>query len=293
MRGQKLSGAGGRFNLGAAGAGAALAALLAATPLLAQRSSVFLPNDVATFEFPLASPRTSAMVGRVVYVSRGETRFGKEWEAEPALGEVWPMLALARGRVPLTLHLGTVVYGRFSLGDASSAMISNDWHVNLLLTADFRKLRLALEGYHESSHLGDEYRDRFPRPRINWSREIVGLWARYQVGRAQLHGNVSYAVIDAMDGIGRGAVALAAEHYGKRGAILGGTAQTILALHADAQEYTDWKVTWSGRAGIRLADPVGRRGFAFLFTWLDGMSPQRQFYLDRTRYAGVEVRFDM
>ncbi len=289
---QKLRHRGTGFNHRALSALALGLAFLVPVRAAAQRSSVFLPGDVQTFEFPLASPRTSAMVGRVIHVSRGESRFGSEWEAEPALGEVWPLFAMARGKVPLTLHLGTVVYGRFSLGDQASAMISNDWHINLLLTADFPKLRLALEGYHESSHLGDEYRDRFPGPRVNWSREIVGLWARYQIGRAQLHGNVSYAAIDAMD-LGRGAVVLAAEHYGKRGAILGGTAQSILALHADAQAYTDWAITWSGRAGIRLMDPIGRRGFAFLFTFLDGYSNQRQFFLAKSRYAGIEVRFDM
>jgi hypothetical protein len=292
MRSQKLRHRGTGFNRRLPAALALVLAFQGPATAAAQRSSVFLPGDVQTFEFPLASPRTSAIVGRVIHVGHGESQFGAEWEAEPALGEVWPLLAMGRGKVPLTLHLGSIVYGRFSLGDPSSAMISNDWHVNLILTADFRKLRLALEGYHESSHLGDEYRDRFPGPRVNWSREIVGLWARYQIGRAQLHGNVSYAAIDATD-VGRGAIVLAAEHYGKRGAILGGTAQTILALHADAQAYTDWEVTWSGRAGIRLADPIGRRGFAFLLTFLDGFSNQRQFFLAKSRYAGIEVRFDM
>ena len=35
------------------------------------------------------------------------------------------------------------------------------------------------------------------------------------------------------------------------------------------------------------------RAFALLLNYLDGMSPQRQFYLSRTRYAGIEVRFDL
>lgn len=292
MRAQKLSGRGTGFNRHALVTLGLFLVCQGAPPAAAQGTSIFLPGDVQTFEFPLASPRTSAMVGRVIYVSRGESKFGAEWEGEPALGEIWPLLALGRGKVPLTLHLGTVVYGRFSLGDQASALISNDWHVNLLLTADFRKLRLALEAYHESSHLGDEYRDRFPGPRVNWSREILGVWARYQIGRAQVSGNVSYAAIDAAD-VGPGAAVIAAEHYGKRGAILGGTAQTILAVHAEAQEYTNWGVTWSGRAGIRLMDPIGRRGFAFLLTYMDGYSNQRQFFREKSRYAGVEVRFDM
>ncbi len=263
-----------------------------ATPAAAQARSIPLPNDAAPFEFPLASSRTSAMVGRVFYASRGESKFGAEAEAEAGLGELWPILAVHRGRVPLTLHLGVEVYGRFSLGDQASALISNDWHVNAILTADFRRLRLALEAYHESSHLGDEYRDRFPGPRVNWSREIVGAWASYRTGLVKLHANASYAAIDAAD-VGRGALSLAADYQGKPGGLLGGSARTILALNADAQEYTDWKVTWSGRAGFRFADPQGRRGFALLLTWLDGFSSQRQFYNQKSRYYGVEVRFDL
>ncbi len=263
-----------------------------AAPATAQGRSIPLPNDIVPFEFPLASSRTSAMVGRVFYAGKGDSKFGAEAEAEAGLGEIWPILAVQRGRVPLTLHMGVEVYGRFSLGDRASALISNDWNVNAILTADFRRVRLALEAYHESSHLGDEYRDRFPGPRVNWSREIVGLWASYRAGLVKLHANASYAAIDAMD-LKRGALSAAADYQGKPGGLLGGSARTILAVNADAQGYTDWKVTWSGRAGFRFADPQGRRGFALLFTWLDGMSPQRQFYLEKARYYGVEVRFDL
>ncbi len=262
------------------------------SPLTSQ-SSILLPNHVPTFEFPLASARASALVGRVIHVSRGESQFGSEWEGEAGLGEIWPLLALGRGRVPLTLHLGTEVYGRFSLADAASALISNDWHVNLVLTADVSRWRLALEGYHESSHLGDEYSDRFPGSRVNWSREIVGLWATRTTGPLSMSVNASYAVIDALD-LGPAALALGVDYVGKRGSVFGGgSAQAVLALHADMQEYTDWEVTLAGRAGIRFSDPTRRRGFAVLLTYLDGMSPQRQFYLEKSRYLGVEVRFDL
>jgi hypothetical protein len=258
----------------------------------AQGSSVFLPNAIRQFEFPFASPRASAMVGRVMHVSTNESQFGREWEAEAGLGEMWPILAVARGKTPVTLHFGAEAYGRFSLGDAASALISNDWNVNLILTADFRALRLGLEAYHESSHLGDEYRDRFPGPRVNWSREIVGLWSSYRVGLVTLHANASYAPISALDVPG-GAIAVAVDHLGKRGGVLGGSAQSVLALHADAQEYSDWRVSWSGRAGVRFADPVGRRGFALLLSFYDGYSNQKQFFNRISRHVGMEVRFDL
>ena len=264
-----------------------------ALPAAAQARSIPLPNDIAPFEFPLASARTTAMVGRVFYASRGESKFGAEAEAEAGLGEMWPILAVHRGKVPVTLHMGAEVYGRFSLGDAASALISNDWHVNAILTADFKRLRLAAEAYHESSHLGDEYSDRYPeQPRVNWSREIIGLWASYRAGLLKLHANASYAGIDAIN-VGRGAFSAAVDYRGKPGGILGGSAGTVWAVNADAQEYNNWKVTWSGRAGARFADPQGRRGIALLLTFLDGYSSQRQFFREKSRYYGVEVRFDL
>ncbi len=243
-------------------------AIAGAGPAAAQAERVIFPDAARRFEFPLASPRASAMVGRIIHVSRGESAFGAEWEAEPALGEVWPLLAIARGKVPVTLHLGTEVYGRFSLADKSSALISSDWQVNAVITVDAGRWRLGFEGYHESSHLGDE------------------------LGDVQLRGNVSYAAIDAVN-VGRGGGALAVDYIGHRGGLLGKWLEPVLAGYAEAQEYTDWTVTWSGRAGVRLPDADGRRAFALLLNFLDGMSPQRQFYNKRTRYAGIEVRFDL
>ena len=289
---QKLRPRRARFNRPAITAAAVALLAFQATGAAAQGSSVFLPNNIRQFEFPFASPRASAMVGRVMYVSTNESQFGGEWEAEAGLGEMWPLLAVSRGRNPVTLHFGAEAYGRFSLGDAASALISNDWNANLILTADFRRLRLGLEAYHESSHLGDEYQERYPGSRVNWSREIVGLWSSYRAGLVTVHANASYAPISALDVPG-GAVALAIDHLGKRGGVMGGSAQSVLALHADAQAYTDWRVSWSGRAGVRLADPVGRRGFALLLNWYDGYSNQRQFFNRISRYVGVEVRFDL
>jgi hypothetical protein len=285
------------FNrLAVPGPSLALALALAGaspTPAAAQAERVIFPDAARRFEYPLASPRASAMVGRIIRVGRGESAFGAEWEAEPALGEIWPLLSLSRGRAPVTLHLGTEVYGRFSLADKSNALISNDWNVNAVLTVDGRHWHWAVEGYHESSHLGDEYHQRFPLvSRVNWSREILGLWAGYVAGDVQLRANVSYAAIDAVN-VGRGGAALAVDYIGHRGGFLGKYLQPVLAGWADAQEYSGWHVTWSGRAGVRLPDADERRAFALLLNFLDGVSPQRQFYLSRTRYAGIEVRFDL
>lgn len=271
-----------------------LLAVLAAIPAGPARAqgSWILPNDVPSFELPLASPRTSAIVGRIISVTRADSRFGPEWEAEPALGEILPFIVFSRGSLPIVMHLGAEVYGRYSLADQSSAHISSDWHVNLITTAELRRWRFALEAYHESSHLGDEYRDRFNLPRQNWSRGIVGLWIGYVTGGLELRANGSYAALDRLE-LSRGALLLAADYRGRSRRLAGAPVQAILAVQADAQAYTDWRPTYSGRAGFRFAETRAARGFALLFTFLSGQSTQRQFFYRTSRYVGFELRFDL
>ena len=65
-----------------------------AGPLAAQ-GRVF--PDVPSFERPEASPRVHGIAGRIISARRGDSRFGSEAEAEVALGENFPVVALRRG----------------------------------------------------------------------------------------------------------------------------------------------------------------------------------------------------
>src|SRR5438876_6923181 len=131
---------------------------------------------VPSFELPEASPRVHGLVGRLISARRGDSQFGREAEAEVGLGENFPVLALRRGSRPITLGFGSQVYGRFSLGDSKSALISNDWVVSINTTARLPRWTLTLELMHESSHLGDEYSDRFNAKRLDWTREVATGW---------------------------------------------------------------------------------------------------------------------
>ena len=108
--------------------------LLAVPPVRAAAQDRIFPN-VHSFELPEASPRVHGLVGRIFSARRGDSQFGREAEAEVAVGENFPVIALRRGERPVTLGFGTQVYGRFSLGDRKSALISNDWVVGLNTTA--------------------------------------------------------------------------------------------------------------------------------------------------------------
>ena len=59
--------------------------LTAGTATSALGQGPFFP-DVTPFEYPLASPRVSGIVGRLLDLSRGDSRYGSEREAEAGIG---------------------------------------------------------------------------------------------------------------------------------------------------------------------------------------------------------------
>jgi hypothetical protein len=269
---------------------AALVGCLAHRAAAQQR---FFPQ-VVSFELPEASPRVHGLAGRLLSARHGDSRFGQEAEAEVALGENFPVLALRGGDRPITLGFGSQVYARFSLTDARSAMISNDWVVGLNTTAVRGRWALTLELYHESSHLGDEYRDRFGAERLDWSREVAVGWASYRSGVWRLTSSFSYVLLDEL-GLERPGASLAADFYGRAiGAFLGASVRPIGGVYVDGNAATNWRVSSSAKVGFTLGSPSGLgRDVGIALIAHDGLSTQRQFFREKSRYLGVELRFDL
>ena len=270
---------------------AVVAVCLTPVAPLAAQSRIF--PDVPSFELPQASPRVHGLVGRLLSVGRGDSDFGAEPEAEVALGENLPVLALRRGDRPVSLGFGTQVYGRFSLGDRKSALISNDWVVGLNTTADLGAWTLTGELYHESSHLGDEYGDRFNADRLDWTREVASAWVSYGPGAFRVSGNLSYVLIDELD-LDRAGVALAVDYRGRPlGTVLGGAARIVSGLFFGGEAATNWRISSSAKLGVALASPSTRREIGISLIAHDGLSTQRQFFRRESRYLGAELRFDL
>jgi hypothetical protein len=247
--------------------------------------------DVPSFERPEASPRVHGIAGRVISARRGESRFGNEAEAEVALGENFPLLALRRGERPITLGLGSQVYARFSLTDGRDALISNDWVVGLNGTASLGAWAVTMELYHESSHLGDEYEDRFDAKRLDWTREVLVGWASYTTGVWRFTGSASYAIRDEL-GLKRPGGSLALDFRPPRRGD-GGAVRPVGGVYLDANAATSWRVSGSLKAGIVLRGGPGGREIGLALIAHDGLSTQRQFFRQESRYLGMEVRFDL
>ncbi|HKT59596.1 MAG TPA: DUF1207 domain-containing protein [Gemmatimonadales bacterium] len=266
--------------------------LLLSAPIRAAAQARIFP-DVQSFELPEASPRVHGLVGRIFSARRGDSDFGPEPEAEVAVGENFPVLALRRGERPVTLGFGTQVYGRFSLGDRKSALISNDWVVGINTTAVLGAWTVTGEVYHESSHLGDEYSERFSATRLDWTREVAAAWLTYGRGPVRITGNLSYVLIDEL-GLKRPGAALAADYEGRPfGHFFGGPVRPVGGIFFQGEAATDWRISTSAKLGIAVSRPGGRREIGLALIAHDGLSTQRQFFRHESRYIGGELRFDL
>jgi Protein of unknown function (DUF1207) len=269
----------------------ALALVLAHPPGAPAQQRLF--PQVPSFELPEASPRVHGLVGRLLAARRGDSRFGREGEAEVALGENIPLLALRRGPRPITLGFGSQVYARFSITDPKSALISNDWVVGFNGTAVLDAWSLTLELYHESSHLGDEYEDHFNATRLDWTREVAVGWASYSTGPWRLTGSFSYTLVDQL-GLERPGSSVGVDYRTKSaGRFLGSTVRPVAGVFFDANAATAWRVSSSAKAGVAFETGPGGKEIGFALIGHTGLSTQRQFYREESRYIGVEVRFDL
>lgn len=265
----------------------ALAALVlaAAGPLAAQ---IRLFPAVTRFEYPIGGIRSTGIVGRVVSEHQSVTRFGPEREADVLVGTNVPVLGFDRaGRsfLGLTMRVG----GRFSLDDPKSSLLGNDWVVGIHGVVDRGPWRFAAEIYHESSHLGDEYAERFQARRIDWTREVGGLWVRRMAGNLEITAMGGMTLIDELP-LRRGVLGLGAGYRGRVGTWLGAGIRPYAGVYGESAEYAGWKVTTTARAGMELETGGRRLGLGAVF--LNGLSSQRQFYDRRSRSIGFELRFD-
>jgi hypothetical protein len=247
--------------------------------------------SVRSFELPEASPRVHGLVGRVISARRGDSRFGQEQEGEVVLGENFPLVSLRGGRRPIVLGFGSQVYGRFSLTDPKSALISTDWVVGFNTTAAFTPWALTLEVYHESSHLGDEYGDRFPADRLDWTREVLTGWASYVAGVWRFTAGASYVLDDQLRLPAPGG-ALGLDFHGRSRRALAGQVRPIGGLFLEADAATRWRVSTSAKLGVAFATS-NSHDLSLSVIAHDGLSTQRQFFRQESQYIGMELRFDL
>jgi uncharacterized protein DUF1207 len=246
---------------------------------------------VRSFELPEASPRVHGLVARFLVARRGDSRFGQEHEGEVVLGENFPLVTLKGGHHPLILGIGSQVYGRFSLTDPKSALISTDWVVGINTTAVLQPWTLTLEVYHESSHLGDEYGDRFPADRLDWTREVLAAWASYNIGVWRVTAGGSYVLDDQLR-LPAPAGSLGVDFHGRSRGLMAGQVRPVGGIFLEAEQATRWRVSSSAKLGVAFGTRESH-DISLAIIAHDGLSTQRQFFRQESQYVGLELRFDL
>lgn len=253
--------------------------------------SRFFP-DVPAFDLPLAAPRAAGFAGRVLDLSRGESRFGAELEGDVSIGERIPVLALKRSPRPLTLSFGVEVYGRFSLDDPKTSMISTDWTVGFDLHATRNAWELALQLYHESSHLGDEYIKTFQANRIDWTRAILGGWVGFRPGNWRIMVGGSRVLQDELN-LPPWLAAAGVDYRGPGFTLLGQRLVPVAGLFFDGASATEWRISSNAKLGLSISGAKPGRELRFSLIRHDGLSIQRQFFRNESRYFGMELEFQL
>jgi hypothetical protein len=269
----------------------ACVAVLVLIPNRGKAQARFFP-DVASFEFPLASPRLAGFAGRIIDERFGDDQFGAERKADVSIGEDFPIFALRKGPQPITLGFGVEVSGRFSLQDSKSAMISNDWMVGINTHFDISPWELDVQLYHESSHLGDEYADTFGAERIDWTREVFALWVGYRTGAFRLMGSTGSVLKDEL-ALPRWIASVGLDFRGNGFTLFGQRAYPIAGVFTEAASATVWRLSHSAKFG--LAFPGAREGKELRLSIVghDGLSTQRQFFRHPSRYIGMEIELQL
>lgn len=260
-------------------------------PLTAVGQNRLLP-DIATFSYPLASPQVEGLVGRVVQTSVADNPLGTGAEGDVRIGKIFPLLALEGGNNPLHVGFGVQVTGRFSLHDARSSLLSSDWWVGLNLTKQWAKWDATIQLFHESSHLGDELAEGAGITRVDWTREVAALWVGRRLGAFHLTGSAS-RVLQREPHLPPLAAALGLDWFGPSFGLGAIPVQLIAGIFGDAAQQTRWHVSVMGRLGLVLGGADGRRSLSISLIGYDGVSLQRQFYDQFTRYLGGELRIDL
>lgn len=251
----------------------------------------FFP-EVPSFELPIASPKVAGFAGRIIDLSRGESQFGAEREADVAVGETFPVIALRRGDHPLTLGFGVEVYGRFSLEDSKTSMISSDWTVGFELHTVRNAWEFALQLYHESSHLGDEYASTFNARRIDWTREVATGWVGYRPGHWRLMLGGSRVLVDELE-LSPWIGAAGVDYRGGGFQLAGQRLEPVAGVYLEAASATDWDVSSTLKLGVALTGARRGRELSLSLVRHDGLSTQRQFFRNRSRYFGMEIGFQL
>lgn len=140
----------------------------------------------------LAAPREVGLRGSFVAADRPEADFrGRNVEAEVAIGHGIPVLLAAAesdGGAEAVLGFEVGIFSRFFMASAEKDLINTDFRVGAPISVRHGGWEGRLTLLHVSSHLGDDFLQRFPRPPTQVTRDGVEVLVARRLGPLRLYG---------------------------------------------------------------------------------------------------------
>ncbi len=250
-----------------------------ATPelLQAQKPRWLLPSREYLPKL-VGGPRNPVTQAKLVLVTESVNRFADVAEAEVALGASVPGFLLKGHTLQDALVFGieAAVFGRFTLETTERDVISTDWVVlvPLVLRRSNHWFRLAY--HHISSHLGDDYINRFRAEPRNYGRDAVDGMAYLQVlPQLAVYGGVNVAYNVHPDDARRWTLRLGNEF---KTTATDGNFIPYGALDFQLEQDNGWEPRVDVQLGAWFPKLDGRRVVRGGIEFLTGPSPQGQFY---------------
>lgn len=147
-------------------------------PVAAQTPDWLFP-DRSLLPDLMAGPRDPATLGQLVYDWANPTAFGPGVAGDVAIAGTAALLRLhgSTRRDALVLGLEGAAFARFSFDVVTRELVNTDWVFAVPLVWHRGRHWVRLRYYHTSSHLGDEYQQRFGPSAVNFSRDGIDLTA--------------------------------------------------------------------------------------------------------------------
>lgn len=238
------------------------------------------------------------------YLASGrESRFASVWNYDDTTGDWFWDIALG-GRVGILRH-GTpgefrpegwqldiegAAFPRLTL-DHNRDLVSADFRFGIPLTFGYGDWQTKFAYYHTSSHLGDEYLERFPTAtRINYSRDVLVFGASYYATDAlRLYAEAGWAFytsggsepFEAQFGVDYSSP----YPTGLRGS-------PFVAINGRIREEVDWGGNLTFQAGWQWRPTSGSRLLRTGFNYFNGKSDQYQFFTEHEQLFGAAIWYD-
>jgi hypothetical protein len=224
-----------------------------------------------------AGPRDPVSKADLVFVTNNPDSLGDGVEAEVSLGAAVPVLLVAGGSRDDALVIGVeaAVFGRFGFQVTERPLIDTDWVFAAPIVWHHGPHWVRLRYYHTSSHLGDEYAQRFDLEGVNFSRDAVDAMGWLQpLPAVGVYAGLRYAYSVHPEASRRWAARAGAQVGSAEGH---GFVLPFGAIDVELDQDVDWSPCLSLQAGVWLPPISGRRAGRIGASLLTGPSPLGQF----------------